>query len=85
MQNASIDMENKTEKVVKDIGARASRMASETSEAATDYYEKANTWLQQNYGKALGVIGFLATIGTIAYLIGRNNSRSETELPTQRT
>jgi len=60
-----------------EYAAKAKHMASDTADAAGEYYERASSWLEQNYGKTLGIAGFLAAAGVIGYLIGRNNSRSE--------
>lgn len=56
------------------------RLASDTAQAATETYNKASNWLQQNYGKTLGVVGALAAAGVIGYFIGRSNMNSKTEM-----
>ena len=66
------------------LSARASRIAQDTAESAGQYYSQANNWLQQNYGKALGVVGTLAAAGMIGYWIGRNEKQGGINAPIER-
>jgi len=59
-----------------EIETKVSKLATETKEAAGKYFDKAGSWLQGNYGKTIGILGFLAAVGTVAYLIGKNSSQS---------
>ena len=56
------------------LSQKAKSFADDSSHVAAEYYSKANTWVQQNYGKTLGLVGFLGAIGLIGYFIGRNSS-----------
>ena len=82
LHNVAESARESAEHLSSEMANKASRLATDVSENAGEYYGKASGWIQQNYGKTLGVIGFIAAIGTIGYLIGRN-THSET-MPTQR-
>jgi ElaB/YqjD/DUF883 family membrane-anchored ribosome-binding protein len=76
MREAS-NMKSSTEQSMSDISNKASRLANETAENAAEYYDKTSQWLQENYGKAISMIGFAAAVGTIGFLLGRNTRKSD--------
>ena len=55
---------------------KLSHLAEETQKATEEYAERASNWLQENYGKTVGALGFLAAAGAIGYFIGKNHTRS---------
>ena len=65
------------EQKIPELRSRVQEIASETAEQLTEVSHKAKGWVQENYGKTLGVIGAIAVVGTLGYLIGRNNTTSE--------
>jgi hypothetical protein len=69
---------------MKDTAAKARNAAEETLDTASEYYSQASDWVQENYGKTLGMVGIVAAAGVIGYFIGKNNSRSEFQIPTPR-
>lgn len=71
------------QKMSSNIGSRANRLASDASSKTSEYYAKANTWVQENYGKTLGAVGVLAVVGIAGYLLGKNQSKSEIQFPAQ--
>ena len=89
MQNPSI---NKPSKQLHDISESAKEavdhaipelrnkvkgIASDTAEQISEVKHQAKGWLQEHPGKLLGFIGVIAAIGTVGYLLGRNNSTSD--------
>lgn len=60
-----------------EMSTKASRLANDTKEAAGAYFKTASTWLQENYGKTIGALGFLAAIGTVAYILGRKSTQAQ--------
>lgn len=78
LQNISESVRDSAEQSASEFGQKASRLTGESTEATGEYYEKASSWIQENYGKTLGALGFLAAAGTIGYLLGKGN-QSESE------
>jgi hypothetical protein len=45
-----------------------------------EFYEQAGNWLQDNYGKAIAVVGVAAIAGVVGYMMGRNAQMHGTEI-----
>jgi hypothetical protein len=52
----------------------------EAMHEAGELAEQAGTWLQDNYGKALTVVGVAAIAGIVGYMMGRNSQMHGTEI-----
>ena len=48
-------------------------------EQAAQSYNQAGPWLQQNYGKTIGVVGVLALVGWAGYLMGKKGTLLDSE------
>ena len=69
-------------RITDDLRDRAGRMAHDAGNRATDVYDDASLWLQQNYSKALLVVGVLATAGVVGFLLARKGKRADTQSQT---
>ncbi|MEO5968836.1 MAG: hypothetical protein ABIQ95_02825 [Bdellovibrionia bacterium] len=63
------------DQVVPELRNKVKGIASEASEQLSDVKDQAKGWIQQN--KTLSLVGAVAVIGTLGYLLGRTNSHSE--------
>lgn len=68
------ELRQNMDRISGEIRDRASRMAKDVSERARVYYGDSSVWLQDNYGKALAVVGILAAAGMVGYFMARRNS-----------
>ena len=60
-------------------------IATETVGQISEAQHNARGWVQHNYGKTLGIVGAIAAIGTLGYLLGKNNFGQELWSPKQDT
>ncbi len=77
LHKISENIRESTEQVISDTASKTKIIAKDTAEKAGEFYDKASSWLQNNSGKALGMCGFLAIVGTAGYFVGRNHERSQ--------
>jgi ElaB/YqjD/DUF883 family membrane-anchored ribosome-binding protein len=69
-ETASQAKEN-IEQITEDFRQRANRLAREAGARASDAYDDASEWLQDNYGKAAVAASVLAAVGALGYFIAR--------------
>lgn len=67
----------KVEPISEEFRGQASSLAEDIGIKMKEYYEDASTWLQQNYGKTLLVVGILAAAGLTGYFLARNPKEHE--------
>ena len=60
-----------------ELSQRKNRLTTEGVDSVREYSDQASTWVQQNLGKTLGVVGLVAAVGAIGYALGKNNRTSE--------
>jgi ElaB/YqjD/DUF883 family membrane-anchored ribosome-binding protein len=65
------------DQAVPELRNKVKGIASEASEQLSHAKQQAKGWVQNNYGKTLTLVGAVAVIGTLGYLLGRTNSHSE--------
>lgn len=71
------DVAESARETTEHLNTEATRLASETVETANEYYNKSRKWLQKNYGKTLGLMGIMAAIGAIGYILGSKSEKSQ--------
>lgn len=62
------------------FGREARIQARETLHEMGNVYEQAGTWMQENYGKAIAVVGVAALIGVVGFVIGRNSQGTVSDI-----
>ena len=67
------------ERFTKEGRAEARQTIQKATEAASEVYEEAGTWLQENYGKAIALVGVMTLAGVAGYILGRNNLNPNSE------
>ncbi|MFZ9596214.1 MAG: hypothetical protein ACO3A2_09065 [Bdellovibrionia bacterium] len=79
MQTQPIAPESKeaAEPEISEIRFRAKKVATQASGNVTQAYHEARGWLTQNSGKALSVVGILATLGAIGFYLYKNSFQPE--------
>jgi ElaB/YqjD/DUF883 family membrane-anchored ribosome-binding protein len=73
-------VKDNVERLTDEFRDRAGRIAGDVRERATEYYDEATDWLQENYGKTLMVVGVLAAVGLAGYFLARNNRQSSGQI-----
>lgn len=63
----------------REMRSRAQDVMSDASETASELYDQASQWMQENYGKTAAVFGLVAIAGITGYLLGRNARPESTE------
>ena len=74
-QNASSSIRDTAEHFASDASNKASQMMEKATDTANEYMSEANSWVQENYGKTLGVVGVLTVVGLAGFLIGRSANK----------
>ncbi len=67
------------DQMASEAGKKAKMMARDTAEMAGQYYDQASSWIGQNYGKTLGLIGLIAASGVVGFMLGRNREMDSSE------
>jgi len=62
-----------------EVAEKSREFAAEAKDVASDIYSEASTWMQQNYGKTLAIVGAAAAVGVIGFLIGRSISSASSQ------
>lgn len=70
------ELRDSVQHITEELRNRVGRSATDLSDRAKDYYDDASTFIQQNYGKVLTVVGVLAAVGFVGYWIA-NRDREE--------
>ena len=84
LHNVSESIRDTGEHLVSDLSQKTSRMADDAMETAENYYHRASNWVQNNYGKTLGIVGAIAAVSTLGYFLSRNSERSEFQSSSRR-
>jgi len=77
LHEISESVQERIDQTIPELRSRVKGIATETAEQLTEVSHKAKGWIQENYGKTLGVVGAITAVGVLGYLIGRNNTTSE--------
>ncbi len=59
---------------VKDGMKKATDIADQASDVASEFYENATTWLNSNYGRVITGVAIVSAIGVFGYFLGRKSS-----------
>jgi ElaB/YqjD/DUF883 family membrane-anchored ribosome-binding protein len=76
-QNVAESTRESAEHMASDLKNKTKNLANNASESVSQYYDQASSWMQQNYGKTIGMVGAFVAAGVIGYLIGKRNDRSD--------
>ncbi|MCM2321886.1 MAG: hypothetical protein NDJ90_01345 [Oligoflexia bacterium] len=71
-ESTASSIRDASERFAREAKSDAKDMINDASEAASEFYDRASLWVQDNYGKSIAIVATLAAVGMFGYVLGRN-------------
>ena len=71
---STAQMKENVERIRKDVRERATHLAHDAKDKASEYYSSAADWVSENKGKTLAVAGLIVAAGIIGYFVTKKST-----------